>query len=139
MADNQLSGETALAVAGELLTRELDLVIEYQIDEQAGNRIMDRFRQAGLPVIAVDIPMNGATFFGVDNYRAGHLAGVALGEWIAAHWQRAGRAGAGAGGTAGGHAAGGAHAGAVGGLAGGDWRGAGGGGSSCWIAATRRR
>jgi len=61
-------------------------VIEYQIDEKAGNRIMDRFRQAGIPVIAVDIPMNGATFFGVDNYRAGHLAGVAQGEWIAAHW-----------------------------------------------------
>jgi ribose transport system substrate-binding protein len=30
--------------------------------------------------------MIGATFFGVDNYRAGHMAGVALGEWIMAHW-----------------------------------------------------
>ena len=56
-------------------------MIEYQIDEQAGSRIMDYFRQAGIPVIAVDIPMVGATFFGVDNYRAGYLAGVALGDW----------------------------------------------------------
>ncbi len=86
LADNQLSGATALEVAERFLTQALDLVIEYQIDEKAGNRIMDRFRQAGLPVIAVDIPMNGATFFGVDNYRAGHLAGVALGEWIQAAW-----------------------------------------------------
>ena len=61
-------------------------MIEYQIDEQVGSRIMDRFRQAGIPVIAVDVPMVGATFFGVDNYRAGHMAGVALGEWIKAHW-----------------------------------------------------
>jgi len=86
IADNRLSGDVALEVAESFLNQNLDLVIEYQIDEQAGNRIIDRFRQANLPVIAVDIPMVGATFFGVDNYRAGHLAGVALGEWIAAQW-----------------------------------------------------
>ncbi len=86
IADNQLSSETATEVAERFLSQHLDLVIEYQIDEQVGNRIMDRFRQANVPVIAVDIPMNGATFFGVDNYRAGHMAGVALGEWITAAW-----------------------------------------------------
>ncbi len=86
MADNQLSGKVALEVAEHFLAQELDLVIEYQIDEQAGSRIMDRFRQADIPVIAVDIPMVGATFFGVDNYQAGHLAGVALGEWIEQQW-----------------------------------------------------
>ena len=86
IADNQLSGEVAQTVAEEFLAQNLDLVIEYQIDEQAGNRIIERFRQANIPVIAIDIPMVGATFFGVNNYRAGQLAGVALGEWIQAHW-----------------------------------------------------
>ena len=86
IADNQLSGEVAQAVAEEFLAQNLDLVIEYQIDEQAGNRIIERFRQADIPVMAIDIPMVGATFFGVNNYRAGRLAGVALGEWIQAHW-----------------------------------------------------
>lgn len=86
MADNQLSGEVALQVADRFVAQNLDLVIEYQIDEQIGSRLIDRFRQANIPVIAVDIPMVGATFFGVDNYRAGHLAGVALGEWIEQHW-----------------------------------------------------
>lgn len=86
LADNQLSSEVALEVADRFVAQGLDLVIEYQIDEQVGNRIMDKFRQANIPVIAVDIPMVGATFFGVDNYRAGHMAGVALGEWIKAHW-----------------------------------------------------
>jgi ribose transport system substrate-binding protein len=47
---------------------------------------MDKFQQVGIPVIAVDIPMVGATFFGVDNYRAGHMAGRALGEWIMQQW-----------------------------------------------------
>ena len=48
---------------------------------------MDKFNQAGIPVIAVDIPLPGATFFGADNFRAGYLAGEALGAWINNHWQ----------------------------------------------------
>ena len=86
IADNQLNGEVAQTIAAEFLAQNLDLVIEYQIDEQAGNRIIERFRQADIPVIAIDIPMVGATFFGVNNYRAGQLAGVALGKWIQDQW-----------------------------------------------------
>ncbi|CAG0927161.1 putative HTH-type transcriptional regulator YdjF [Thermoflexales bacterium] len=86
IADNQLNGERAVEIADQFVQQNLDLVIEYQIDAQAGNRIMDRYRQAGIPVIAVDIPLIGATFFGVDNYRAGYLAGAALGEWIQCTW-----------------------------------------------------
>lgn len=87
LADNQLSAEVALEVAERFSNAALDLVIEYQIDAQASARIMDRFRQAGIPVIAVDIPVVGATYFGVDNYRAGYLAGEALGAWIRSHWE----------------------------------------------------
>jgi ribose transport system substrate-binding protein len=86
LADNQLNGEVALRVADRLIAEEVDLVIEYQIDEKAGGLIMDKFNQADVPVIAVDIPMVGATYFGVDHYRAGRMAGEALGTWIAAHW-----------------------------------------------------
>ena len=86
IADNQLNGDRAVEIADQFVQQDLDLVIEYQIDAQAGNRIMDRYRQADIPVIAVDIPMVGATFFGVDNYRAGQLAGAALGEWIQQAW-----------------------------------------------------
>jgi ribose transport system substrate-binding protein len=86
VADNRLSGEEAIRVADRLIERNIDLVIEYQIDYKAGNLIMNKFQQAGIPVIAVDIPMVGATFFGVDNYRAGHMAGKALGEWVAKKW-----------------------------------------------------
>jgi ribose transport system substrate-binding protein len=86
VADNRLSGEEAQRVADRLIQRNIDLVIEYQIDYKAGNLIMNKFQQADIPVIAVDIPMVGATFFGVDNYRAGHMAGVALGEWVKREW-----------------------------------------------------
>jgi ribose transport system substrate-binding protein len=86
MADNQLSASIALEVAGSLIASNVDLAIEFQIDQQANEIIMARFRDAGIPVIAVDIPMHGATFFGVDNYRSGHMAGVAIGRWVAEHW-----------------------------------------------------
>ena len=86
VADNQLDGEVALQMADHLVDDGVDLVIEYQIDEEFGAAIANKFHQAGVPMIAVDIPMIGATYFGVDNYRAGRMAGVALGEWIQEHW-----------------------------------------------------
>ena len=86
VADNMLSGEQALRIADNLLERNVDLVIEYQIDFKTGSLIMDKFQQAQKPVIAIDIPMVGATFFGVDNYRAGKMAGIALGKWIKENW-----------------------------------------------------
>ena len=89
MADNKLSGEEALRVADNLIARNVDLAIEYQIDHTVGGLIMDKFQQAGIPVIAVDIPMVGATFFGIDNYRAGYVAGVAMGRWLRDTWDAA--------------------------------------------------
>jgi ribose transport system substrate-binding protein len=87
LADNKLSKEIALKVADELIAARVDLAIEYQIDERTGNTIFNKFKNAGIPVISVDIPMVGATFFGVDNYQAGHLAGSALGKWIQKNWE----------------------------------------------------
>ena len=86
VADNNLSAETALQVADSLVAQQPDIVIEYQLDTSAGDVIMAKFRSADIPVIAVDIPLVGATFFGVDNYRAGQLAGTALGRWVQLHW-----------------------------------------------------
>jgi ribose transport system substrate-binding protein len=47
---------------------------------------MRKFNETHIPVIAIDIPMPGATFFGVNNYPAGHMAGANLGNWIKANW-----------------------------------------------------
>lgn len=84
--DNNLDGQTAVQLADELIDQGVELVIEYQIDELAGNIIMNKFNQRRIPVIAVDIPIVGATYFGVDNFTAGNMAGQALGRWIKAHW-----------------------------------------------------
>ncbi len=87
VADNQLNGEVALRIADRLIEKEVDLVIEYQIDERVGNLIMNKFQREQIPVIAIDLPLVGATFLGADNYQSGYMAGEALGSWIRKNWQ----------------------------------------------------
>jgi ribose transport system substrate-binding protein len=87
VADNQLDPQIAVQVADELMAQGIDLVIEYQIDEKTGNLIAHKFQQAGIPIIAVDIPMVGGVYFGVNNYTAGKLAGTELGKAIQEKWQ----------------------------------------------------
>ena len=86
VVDNQLDPEQALLVADQLIEHGIDLAIEYQIDYRTGSLLMKKFGQENIPVVAVDTPSVGATFFGVDNYRAGHLAGFAMGEWVQHKW-----------------------------------------------------
>jgi ribose transport system substrate-binding protein len=85
-ANNNLDGATALANADNFITQQVDGVIEFQTDAKFGNVIMDKFRSHNIPVIAIDIPMPGATFFGADNYHAGFIAGQGLGNWIKQNW-----------------------------------------------------
>jgi ribose transport system substrate-binding protein len=85
-ANNNLDGATALANADNFITQQVDGVVEFQTDAKFGNVIMDKFRAHNIPVIAIDIPMPGATFFGADNYHAGTLAGQGLGQWIQKNW-----------------------------------------------------
>jgi ribose transport system substrate-binding protein len=86
VADNHLDGATALNNANNFITQGVQGVIEFQTDQKFGKVIMDKFNAAHVPVIAIDIPMPGATFFGVNNYPAGHMAGVGLGDWVKKNW-----------------------------------------------------
>ncbi len=88
IANNNLDGATALNNAENFLTQGVDGVVEFQTDEKFGNVIMDKFRSQTppIPVIAIDIPMPGATFFGADNYHAGRLAGEAAGDYAVKNW-----------------------------------------------------
>lgn len=85
-ADNKLDGATANANADNFITQGVDGVIEFQTDEKFGKVIMEKFKAKNIPVIAIDIPMPGATFFGVNNPVAGQMAGKGLGEWIKKNW-----------------------------------------------------
>jgi ribose transport system substrate-binding protein len=85
-ADNKMDGATALSNANNFITQGVDGVIEFQTDEKFGKAIMAKMKAKNIPVIAIDIPMPGATYFGVDNPLAGQLAGKGLGQWIKKNW-----------------------------------------------------
>lgn len=84
--DNNSDGATAVKNADDLITQEIDYMIEYNVDASVGPAIMEKFDAAGIPVIAIDIEHPGAIFFGADNVRAGQIAGESAGEYIKNNW-----------------------------------------------------
>ena len=77
--DNRYSRATAIRNVETLIKRGVNLVMEFQTDEKAAPIISSLYEQAGIPVIAIEIPHPGATFFGADNYKAGLIGGRHLG------------------------------------------------------------
>jgi ribose transport system substrate-binding protein len=76
--DNHYDAATAVRNAEKFVASRVDLVIEFQIEQEVAPIVADKIADAGIPLIAVDIPHPHATFFGVDNYRAGFAAGECL-------------------------------------------------------------
>lgn len=84
--DNRYDSATAVKTAEEFVKNRVDLVIEFQIDQQVAPIIADKIAGAGIPLIAVDIPHPHATYFGVDNYRVGFEAGELLADFAIENW-----------------------------------------------------
>jgi len=80
IADNRLDGPTALANAQSFAQRNVDFVIEFQTDVNFGPQVMKIFNDASIKVIAIDIPMPGATFFGANNPKSGFMGGSYLAD-----------------------------------------------------------
>lgn len=84
--DNRFNPTAAVRNAEQLIRQRVDLAIEFQTFANVAPQVASRFHAAGIPLIAIDIPHPGATYFGADNYRAGMIAGRALGRWAQEHW-----------------------------------------------------
>ena len=91
IVDNRYQPKTALRNAEFLVREGVHLVIEFQTDEAVAPAIAATYLEANIPLIAIDIPHPGATYFGADNYTAGLLAGRTLARWARQHWNGAGR------------------------------------------------
>ena len=85
--DNRYDATTAIQNAEEFVRSGVDLVVEFQVEQNAAPVIADKIAAAGIPMIAVDIPHPRSTFFGVDNYRVGFVAGEALAQYAVQHWK----------------------------------------------------
>lgn len=84
--DNRYNPRIAMRNADMFIKERCDLVIEFQTNEDIAPVISAKCREAGIPMIAVEIPHPGAVYFGANNYEAGLIGGRALGRWAQQHW-----------------------------------------------------
>src|SRR5207249_8069022 len=84
--DNRYDPRVALRNADRLVREQVHLVIEFQADEAVAAAIAAKYLGAKLPIIAIDIPHPGATYFGANNYEAGLIGGRHLGRWAKKNW-----------------------------------------------------
>jgi len=84
--NNNFDANLALTNADAMVLKEVDVAVEFQLYEDVMPAMMDKFNEAGIPVITIDIPAPGATFVGVNNYEAGKLAGTWLGQYALDNW-----------------------------------------------------
>ncbi len=84
--DNRYNPKVAQRNADVLVREKVDLVIEFQTDESVAPIVAAKYRAANIPMIALEIPHPGATYFGANNYEAGLIGGRHLGRWARQHW-----------------------------------------------------
>jgi len=85
--DNRYDPDIAIQNAEELVAKQVDLVLEYQVEEAVAPRVAHIFKKAGIPLVAIDIPHPNATYFGVDNFESGYEAGALLAQHALVKWK----------------------------------------------------
>jgi len=85
--DNRFDPDIAVQNAEEFVAKRVDLVLEFQVEEVVAPRIAHIFKKAEIPLIAIDVPHPNSTYFGVDNFEAGHEAGSLLAQHAQLKWK----------------------------------------------------
>lgn len=84
---NRYSPTVAIRNAEMFVREHVDLVIEFQTNQQSASIVASKLIEAGIPIIAIEIPHPGADYYGANNYRAGLLAGRALAQTAVHEWR----------------------------------------------------
>ena len=85
--DNRFDPDVAVENAEEFVAKRVDLVLEFQVEEVVAPRIAHIFKRADIPLIAIDVPHPNSTYFGVDNFEAGHEVGAMLAQHAQRKWK----------------------------------------------------
>lgn len=85
--NNCYSPKTAIRNAETFVRERVDLVIEFQTNQQSASVVASKLMEAGIPIIAIDIPHPGAAYYGANNYRAGLIGGRALAQASLREWK----------------------------------------------------
>jgi ribose transport system substrate-binding protein len=54
-----------------LVHERIDPAIEFQTDEEVAPIVAAKYPEANIPMIAIDIPHPGATYYGANDYESG--------------------------------------------------------------------
>ena len=81
-ADNNSDGPTGVSNAEIMVQKDVDFVVDLNVDASVGQVIMDIFNEAQIPVLAVDIALPGAPFFGIDSPAMGYFDGEVLADYL---------------------------------------------------------
>jgi ribose transport system substrate-binding protein len=85
--DNRFDPEVAVRNAEEFVSKRVDLVLEFQVEEAVAPRVAHIFKKADIPLVAIDVPHPNATYFGVDNFEVGYEAGSLLAQFALRKWK----------------------------------------------------
>ncbi len=69
-----------------LISKGVDGVFMCYWDPNLAKTSIDMLVEANIPVLAIDIPMPGTCFLGVNNYGAGFQYGDFMADWIIENW-----------------------------------------------------
>ncbi len=85
--DNRFDAKTAIRNAEYILSCTPGIFVEYQHDITVNHIVAERCDRAGLPIIAVDIPVPGAPFVGVNNWLVAKAGGEYMAKLIKEKWR----------------------------------------------------
>jgi ribose transport system substrate-binding protein len=84
---NRYSAATAVRNAEQFVRERVDLVIEFQTSHERAAAVSSLLSNASIPIIAIEVPHPGATYFGANNQRAGAIAGKGLVQACQERWR----------------------------------------------------
>lgn len=84
--DNAGDGQRAINNVDNLLLQGIDCLIEFNLDSAVNPVIKEKCEAAGVPIIAIDIPVPDSPCFGADNVESGLIVGRSLGQLAKDNW-----------------------------------------------------
>ncbi len=80
--DNQYDAVIGLKNADIMLAKRPDFFIEFQADAKVNSIVSAKFSAAGIPLLAIDVPVPGAPFMGVNNWGVALMGGKYMAKLI---------------------------------------------------------
>lgn len=86
--DNAYDPERALVNADKIFESQPDVFIEFQTDSKTNNIIASKFRGRNIPILALEVPIPGSVYVGVDNWNSAILTGNEAVKLVKKKWKK---------------------------------------------------